>query len=77
MLASVDSRYCGAHSLTMSIFSVTFANPSSKGWNAKALPTYNGKVLISGSNGEQLSVPYLGKFPFLRIDHQTSTLPQC
>ncbi|KAL5906603.1 hypothetical protein ACKVV1_011002 [Pyricularia oryzae] len=39
---------------------VTFANPSSKGWNAKALPTYNGKVLISGSNGEQLSVPYLG-----------------
>ncbi|KAF6826520.1 serine endopeptidase [Colletotrichum plurivorum] len=28
--------------------------------NAKKLPVYSGKVLISGSNGEELGVPYFG-----------------
>lgn len=40
--------------------SVNFQNPDPKGWNAATLPIYSGKVIISGSNGEQLSVPYLG-----------------
>ncbi|KAL5317596.1 hypothetical protein ACEPPN_014692 [Leptodophora sp. 'Broadleaf-Isolate-01'] len=40
--------------------SVNFQNPGSKGWNAATLPIYSGKIFISGSNGEQLSVPYLG-----------------
>ncbi|PVH88760.1 subtilase [Cadophora sp. DSE1049] len=40
--------------------SVNFQSPDSKGWNAATLPIYSGKVIISGSNGEQLSVPYLG-----------------
>jgi len=30
------------------------------GLDADSLPVYSGKVLISGSNGEELSVPYLG-----------------
>ncbi|KAG4433242.1 hypothetical protein IFR05_011265 [Cadophora sp. M221] len=40
--------------------SVNFQNPDSKGWNAATLPIYSGKIIISGNNGEQLSVPYLG-----------------
>jgi subtilisin family serine protease len=39
---------------------VGFQNPDTLGWNASALPLYSGKVILSGSNGEQLSVPYLG-----------------
>ncbi|KAG8165902.1 hypothetical protein KVR01_004454 [Diaporthe batatas] len=39
---------------------VTFPNPNGLGWNASALPVYSGKVIVSGNNGEQLSVPYLG-----------------
>jgi len=39
---------------------VNFRNPDNLGWNASALPFYSGKVIVSGSNGEQLSVPYLG-----------------
>ncbi|KAH7336342.1 subtilase [Rhexocercosporidium sp. MPI-PUGE-AT-0058] len=39
---------------------VNFQNPGSKGWNAAMLPIYSGKVLVLGSNGEQLSIPYLG-----------------
>ncbi|GJC94506.1 serin endopeptidase [Colletotrichum higginsianum] len=41
--------------------SVNFPNPDSLGWNSSALPIYSGKVIVSGNNGEQLSVPYLGK----------------
>ncbi|KAK8071264.1 subtilisin-like protein [Apiospora hydei] len=40
--------------------SVTFANPENKGWNATTLPLYSGKVKITGSNGERLSVQYMG-----------------
>ncbi|CAI6088118.1 unnamed protein product [Clonostachys chloroleuca] len=40
--------------------SINFDNPDNLGWNASALPLYSGKVTISGSNGEFLSVPYLG-----------------
>ncbi|WDK19851.1 subtilase [Colletotrichum graminicola] len=36
----------------------TFAPP--KGLNASAMPLYSGKVLIHGSNGEELAVPYMG-----------------
>ncbi|OBR12831.1 Serin endopeptidase [Colletotrichum higginsianum IMI 349063] len=47
--------------------SVNFPNPDSLGWNSSALPIYSGKVIVSGNNGEQLSVPYLGKLlnPFV------------
>ncbi|TDZ16764.1 Minor extracellular protease vpr [Colletotrichum orbiculare MAFF 240422] len=40
--------------------SVNFANPDSLGWNATGLPLYGGKVVVRGSNGEQVSVPYAG-----------------
>ncbi|KAL0933866.1 subtilase [Colletotrichum truncatum] len=40
--------------------SVNFNNPDSLGWNAAGLPLYGGKVVIQGSNGEQVSVPYAG-----------------
>ncbi|KAL2879853.1 hypothetical protein SGCOL_004898 [Colletotrichum sp. CLE4] len=40
--------------------SVNFKNPDTLGWNASGLPLYSGRVLISGSNGEYLSIPYLG-----------------
>ncbi|KAI1334251.1 peptidase S8/S53 domain-containing protein [Xylariaceae sp. FL0016] len=36
----------------------TFTVPS--GLNASNIPVYSGKVLISGSNGEELGVPYFG-----------------
>ncbi|KAK7973165.1 minor extracellular protease vpr [Apiospora saccharicola] len=39
---------------------VTFANPESKGWNATVIPLYSGKVKVAGSNGERLSVQYMG-----------------
>ncbi|KAK6823515.1 minor extracellular protease vpr [Apiospora arundinis] len=39
---------------------VTFTNPKNKGWNATVLPLYSGKVQIVGSNGERLSVAYMG-----------------
>ncbi|TPX09905.1 uncharacterized protein E0L32_008927 [Thyridium curvatum] len=35
-----------------------FAQP--EGLDPKTLPLYSGKVLISGSNGEEFSVPYMG-----------------
>ncbi len=41
----------------------SFAAPATSGGgsiDASRLPVYSGKVLISGSNGEQLSVPYMG-----------------
>ncbi|KAH0425149.1 subtilase [Colletotrichum camelliae] len=40
--------------------SVNFPNPDTLGWNSSALPLYSGKVIVSGNNGEQLSVPYMG-----------------
>ncbi|KAF6802111.1 serine endopeptidase, partial [Colletotrichum musicola] len=40
--------------------SVNFPNPDTLGWNSSALPIYSGKVIVSGNNGEQLSVPYFG-----------------
>lgn len=40
--------------------SVNFDNPDKLGWNAAGLPVYGGKVLLSGSNGERLSVPFYG-----------------
>ncbi|KAI1339661.1 peptidase S8/S53 domain-containing protein [Xylariaceae sp. FL0016] len=42
------------------VVAVSFENPEGLGWNATGMPMYSGKVLISGSNGEQSSVPYLG-----------------
>ncbi|KZL77857.1 serin endopeptidase (subtilase) [Colletotrichum tofieldiae] len=41
--------------------SVNFPNPDSLGWNSSALPIYSGKVIVSGNNGEQLSIPYLDR----------------
>ncbi|KAL3293576.1 subtilase [Colletotrichum asianum] len=40
--------------------SVNFNNPDNLGWNTTGLPLYGGKVLIQGSNGELVSVPYAG-----------------
>ncbi|EJT82434.1 hypothetical protein GGTG_02407 [Gaeumannomyces tritici R3-111a-1] len=39
---------------------VAFANPEAKGWNATVIPTYSGKLLVRGDNGDALSLPYLG-----------------
>ncbi|KAK7917421.1 subtilase [Apiospora marii] len=39
---------------------VTFANPESQGWNATVIPLYSGKIKVAGSNGERLSVQYMG-----------------
>jgi hypothetical protein len=41
---------------------INFQNPDVLGWNSSALPLYSGKVFVTGDNGEQLSVPYMGKF---------------
>ncbi|KAK6217136.1 serine endopeptidase [Colletotrichum tabaci] len=35
-----------------------FAPP--KGLNGTAMPLYSGKILVNGSNGEELAVPYMG-----------------
>lgn len=35
-----------------------FAPP--KGLNGTAMPLYSGKILVRGSNGEELAVPYMG-----------------
>ncbi|KXJ96168.1 peptidase S8/S53 domain-containing protein [Microdochium bolleyi] len=40
--------------------SVVFANPEAKNWNATVMPLYSGKVKIAGSNGDRLSVGYMG-----------------
>ena len=40
---------------------VEFENPEDLGWNTTALPLYSGKVLLASSQGERLSVPYLGE----------------
>ncbi|KAI9167906.1 serine endopeptidase [Paramyrothecium foliicola] len=37
---------------------------------AKNLPVYSGKVIISGSNGDELSVPYLGLAADLKRDNE-------
>ncbi|KAJ0357589.1 hypothetical protein COL154_009985 [Colletotrichum chrysophilum] len=42
----------------------TFKAP--EGVNATKLPVYSGKVLVSGSNGEELGVPYFGVATDLR-----------
>lgn len=39
---------------------VGFKNPDSLGWNASGLPLYGGKIVVRGSNGEILSIPYTG-----------------
>lgn len=41
--------------------SVNFDNPDKLGWNSTALPLFSGKIVVSSSIGEQLSVPYMGK----------------
>lgn len=41
---------------------MNFVNPEGLGWNSSGLPLYSGKVIVSGNNGEQVSVPYLGTF---------------
>ncbi|OJD34120.1 serine endopeptidase [Diplodia corticola] len=38
----------------------TFTFTLPEGLNATALPVYSGKILITATNGEQLSVPYFG-----------------
>lgn len=40
--------------------SVNFDNPDKLGWTAANLPVYGGKVFLSSSVGEQLSVPFFG-----------------
>ncbi|KAK5651948.1 hypothetical protein OQA88_11490 [Cercophora sp. LCS_1] len=39
---------------------VKFSLPQSQGLNTTKLPFYSGRVLVSGSNGETLGIPYLG-----------------
>jgi hypothetical protein len=34
--------------------------------NYKNMPVYSGKVIVKGSNGERLSVPYMGEHPHFR-----------
>ncbi|KAK1987048.1 subtilase [Colletotrichum cereale] len=46
--------------------SINFNNPETLGWNAAGLPLYSGRVIISGDNGEELSVPYAGVAADLR-----------
>ncbi|TEA17727.1 Subtilisin DY [Colletotrichum sidae] len=46
--------------------SVNFKNPDSLGWNAAVLPLYSGKIVVSGDNGDELSVPYAGVASDLR-----------
>ncbi|KAI8270861.1 Subtilisin DY [Colletotrichum sp. SAR11_239] len=38
-----------------------FKNPESHEWDSSVLPLYSGKILISGDNGDELSVPYAGQ----------------
>ncbi|WDK19144.1 subtilase [Colletotrichum graminicola] len=40
--------------------SIDFNNPETLGWKAAGLPLYSGRIIISGDNGENLSVPYAG-----------------
>ncbi|KAH7327721.1 peptidase S8/S53 domain-containing protein [Stachybotrys elegans] len=54
---------------------VRFENPEAQGWNASALPTYGGKVLLRGSNGEQLAVPFFGVASDLRRELDPVTVP--
>lgn len=43
----------------------TFTVPP--GLNTPNMPVYSGKVLISGSNGEELGIPYFGRcLPYIR-----------
>ncbi|KAI1498894.1 subtilase [Biscogniauxia marginata] len=59
---------------------ISFDNPRNLGWNSTAMPLYTGKVTISGSNGEQLALPYAGiaadleqeMFPFYRATYPFS-----
>ncbi|KAF4468071.1 serine endopeptidase [Fusarium albosuccineum] len=51
--------------------SVKFQNPEQQGWNATSLPLYSGKVIVSSSLGEQLSIPYLGIGASLREELDT------
>ncbi|KAK1997658.1 subtilase [Colletotrichum falcatum] len=46
--------------------SVNFQNPENLGWNAAGLPLYSGRIVVSGDNGEELSVPYAGVAADLR-----------
>ncbi|KAF6809665.1 serine endopeptidase [Colletotrichum musicola] len=45
-----------------------FEYPENQGLDPKQLPLYSGKVLIKGSNGETLGVPYLGLAANLKND---------
>ncbi|KAI8309743.1 hypothetical protein K4K61_001386 [Colletotrichum sp. SAR11_59] len=40
---------------------LNFKNPESHEWDSSVLPLYSGKILISGDNGDELSVPYAGQ----------------
>ncbi|KAE9575263.1 Subtilisin DY [Colletotrichum fructicola] len=42
------------------VIPLNFKNPESNGWDSSVLPLYSGKILISGDNGDELSVPYAG-----------------
>ncbi|KAF6802989.1 subtilisin-like protease [Colletotrichum sojae] len=48
--------------------SVDFKNPNTLGWSAAALPLYSGKIIVSGDNGDELSVPYAGKYSSVGAD---------
>ncbi|RSL45191.1 hypothetical protein CEP54_014377 [Fusarium duplospermum] len=39
---------------------VTFQNPENSDWYKPAMPLYGGNIIVSGSNGDRLSVPFLG-----------------
>ncbi|GJC88892.1 PII-type proteinase [Colletotrichum liriopes] len=46
--------------------SINFKNPDTLGWNTAVLPLYSGRIIVSGDNGEELSVPYAGVAADLR-----------
>ena len=54
--------------------SVDFENPDTLGWDASALPLYSGKIVISGDNGEQYSIPYMGLAA--NLERETSPIYQ-
>ncbi|KAI8188247.1 hypothetical protein K4K51_007311 [Colletotrichum sp. SAR 10_75] len=43
------------------VIPLNFKNPESNGWDSSVLPLYSGKILISGDNGDEISVPYAGQ----------------
>lgn len=39
---------------------VSFENPERSNWQKQSMPLYSGSIIVSGSNGDRLAVPFLG-----------------